>query len=127
MGAFKPGLVQHADIVHLEKEINNLWGELNTSNISHSLRMELENKMAGLEEQFKAVMSGHASSEGLEEQLRVLDYTLAIGAVKQAEQEVSKIEHKSYHALENVRKGLENKEISPLRARHEVKEIMRGK
>jgi len=128
MGAFKPGTLHHADILHLEGEINNLWGELNTSNIPHSLRMELEDKLAGLEEQFKAVMSGHASQNELEEQLQVVDYTLAVGALKQAEAEIPKADHRAraFQALENVKRELENKKITPLAARHEIKEIMRN-
>lgn len=127
MGAFKPEAIQHADVLHLESEINNLWGELNTANISHTVRMELEDKLGGLEEHFKAVMSGHASHKELEEQMRIVDYTLAVGVIKQAEQEIPKIDRRArtFQALENVKKELESKKITPLAARHEVKEIMR--
>lgn len=128
MGAFKPAELEHEDLLHLESEMNNLWGELNTANISHNLRMELEDKLAGLEEHFKAVMSGHASQKEFKEQIKILDYTLAIGAIKQAEQEIPKIDHRgrSFQAIENVKKELESKAITPLAARHEIKDIMRN-
>lgn len=128
MGAYKSGSVKQGTVLHLENEINNLWGELNTANISHILRMELEDKLSGLEEQFKAVMNGHASQKELEEQLQIVDYTLAVASIKQAEEELPKAGHhgKAYQALENVKKELESKKITPSYARHEVKEIMRS-
>ncbi len=127
MGVIKTTEFQQADILRLEAELNNLWGELNTSNIPHAIRTECEETLGECEENFKAALSGQASFNELESKLNQCDLKLAQAAVKQAENEISKSEHGSSHfqALENVRKGLEAQEITPIRARHEVKQIMR--
>ncbi len=127
MGTVKAKEIQQSDILRLEAEMNNLWGELNTSNIPHSLRMELEEKLSGCEEQFKAVLGGQASFKELEKKLNTSDMTLAMAAIQQAENEIPKTEHTSscFQALENIRHELSEGHLTPSRARHEVKDIMR--
>ena len=65
MAGVKVKTTQQSDILHLESEMNNLWGELNTCNIPHSTRMDMESKLSGCEEQFKAVLGGGASFRDL--------------------------------------------------------------
>lgn len=127
MGSVRAKEIPQADILRLEAEINNLWGELNTSNIPHSTRMELEEKLSGCEEHFKSVLGGRASYKELETNLHECDMTLAAAAIQQAENEIPKSEHtaSAFQALENIRKELKDKKLTPVRARHEVKEIMR--
>lgn len=127
MGTVKAKEIQQSDILRLEAEMNNLWGELNTSNIPHGLRMELEEKLSSCEEHFKAVLGGQASLKGLEENLHTCDMTLAVAAVQQAENEIPKTERTSscFLALENIRRELSEGHLKPSKARHEVKNIMR--
>lgn len=127
MGAVKAKDVKQSDILRLESEMNNLWGELNTSNIPHSLRMELEKKLSDCEEQFKAVLEGQASTKQLEETLTSCDINLAEAVIQQAKNEIPKADHASsnYQALENIKRELKEKHLSPTKARHEVKDIMR--
>lgn len=127
MGTVKAKEFQQSDILRLEAEINNLWGELNTSNIPHGKRMELEKTLSGCEEEFKAVLGGQASFKELENHLYDVDVKLAQMAIQQAENEIPKAEHTSsaFQALENVRKELGSGNLTPVRARHEVKEITR--
>ncbi|MCH9690310.1 MAG: hypothetical protein K0U10_06635 [Gammaproteobacteria bacterium] len=127
MGMVKATVMQQSDILRLEAEINNLWGELNTSNIPHATRMEIEGTLSGCEEEFKAVLGGQASYKALEENLHNVDMMLALSSVQQAENEVPKAEHTAsvFQALENIRKELNGGTLTPVRARHEVKEIMR--
>ncbi len=119
--------IQHSDILHLEAEMNNLWGELNTCNIPHSTRMDMEGKLAGCEEQFKAVLSGGTSYRDLETNLETCNQALAFATIQQAENELPKTEHtmSCFQALENIRHELSAGHITPVKARHEVKVIMR--
>lgn len=119
--------IQQADIVRLESEMNNLWRELNTCNISHSTRMDMEGKLAGCEEQFKVVLRGESSFRELETNLETCNHALAFATIQQAENELPKTEHtlSSFQALENIRHELTAGHITPVRARHEVKGIMR--
>ncbi len=127
MGTAKGNVIQQSDIIHLEHEMNNLWGELNTSNIPHSVRKELEEKLSGCEDQFKSVLEGQASFQDLEKKLKICDHTLAMAAIQQAENELPKASHTAgcFQSLENIRKELNAGTISPIKARHEVKDIMR--
>ena len=127
MGMIKTTEFPQADILRLESELNNLWGELNTSNIPHVLRMELEETLSSCEEHFKAALSGQASFKELETNLHKCDLSLAKAAIQQAENELPKSEHDagSFLALENIRKELDTGDLTPIRARHEVKRIMR--
>ena len=129
MGAIKPLGLDHADILRLEAELNNLWGELNTAGISNHLRTQLESKLSGAEEQFKAVMNGHAPIEEFQKEMDTINHTLSIGMIEHAQQGISKSDHGGsfFQALENVKKELNVKKISPLQARHEVKTIIRSR
>ncbi len=119
--------VKKPDILHLEKEINNLWGELNTCTISHIQRQELDGQLAGCEEHFKAILMGKGAIEELAEKLKEVDYRLAVAALHQAEMEMPKNEHQStaYFALQNIRRQLEGREVSCGHIRHEIKQVMR--
>ena len=119
--------IQQADILRLEAEMNNLWGELNTCNIPHSMRMDMEGKLAGCEEQFKVVLGGGASYRDLETNLETCNQALAFATIQQAENELPKTEHtmSRFQALENIRHELMSGHITPVKARHEVKGIMR--
>ncbi len=119
--------ILHADIVRLESEINNLWGELNTVNIPQAVRLELEKQLQGCEENFKAVLAGQAPIRDLETNLINCDKALAFAVIQQAENEIPKIEKTSsvYLALQNIRHELNEGKIKPVRARHEVKDIVR--
>lgn len=125
--AIKAKEIQQTDILRLEAEINNLWGELNTATIPHSTRMELEQKLNDCEEQFKLVLGGQASIVQLEKTLHECDVELAIAAITQAENEIPKTEHtsSSFRALENIRFELNEGLLTPVRARHDVKDIVR--
>lgn len=127
MATVRTGEIKQSDILRLEAEMNNLWGELNTSNIPHAVRVALEQALGGCEEQFKAVLGGQASYTALESKLHEIDMTLASATLEHAEYTVPKSAHSgsAFQALENVRKELKAGSITPLRARHEVKEIMR--
>ncbi|MFZ0565367.1 MAG: hypothetical protein WAM28_04205 [Chlamydiales bacterium] len=119
--------MQKPEILSCEAMINNLWGELNTANIPHSIRMELELKLSNCEQRFNDVLAGQASLAELNEKLEEVDKKLAISAIKQAENEISKAEHtkSAFQGLENVHRELEEGKITPAKARHEVKDIMR--
>ncbi len=127
MGIVRAQEIQQSDILRLEAEINNLWGELNTSTIPHAKRIELESSLSGCEEEFKAVLGGQASIKVLEKNLQNVDMTLATSAIQQAENEIPKAEHSAsaFQALENIRKELTAGHLTPVRARHQVKEIVR--
>ncbi len=127
MGTVKATEIQQSDILRLEAEINNLWGELNTSNVPHAKRKEFEQKLSGCEEEFKAVLGGQTSIKKLEGTLHSVDTMMAESAIQQAENEIPKAEHtaSAFQALENVRKDLAAGNITPIQARHEVKSIMR--
>src|SRR5262245_53712770 len=127
MGVVKAKEIQQSDILRLEAELNNLWGELNTCNIPHSARMDMESKLSGCEEQLRAVLGGGASFKDLETNLKTCDLTLAFAAIQQAENELPKTEHTSgcFQGLENIRHELTEGLITPVKARHEVKSIMR--
>lgn len=127
MGTVKSKEVQKTDVVRLESEINNLWRELNTSNIPHPLRMELEGKLSTCEKDFKAVLGGQGSFKELEKTLNTIDQTLALAAIQQAENEIPKAAHTeaAFQGLENVRRDLKEGKLTPSKARHEVKDIMR--
>ena len=119
--------IQRSEILRCEAVINNLWGELNTANIPHSVRMEMELKLSNCEERFNDVLGGQASLKELDTRLSEVDNALAISSIKQAENEISKTEHtgSAFQALENVSRQLSEGRLTPARARHEVKEIMR--
>lgn len=127
MGTVKAKEIQKTEVLRLEAEMNNLWGELNTSNVPHGTRMDLEKRLSVCEEQFKAVLGGQASLKQLEKELKQCDLLLALAAIQQAENEVPKTEHtaSSFQALENIRHELKEGAITPIKARHELKEIMR--
>ena len=127
MGMIRANTIKQSDIHRLEGEMNNLWGELNTSNIPHSKRMEIELTLSTCEEHFRAVLGGQASFKELETDLHTCDVNLAIAAIQQAENELPKSEHTSscYLALEHIRHELKERHLTPLKARHEVKDIMR--
>jgi hypothetical protein len=86
MGALKTN--EKSDTIRLSAAMNNLWGELNTATISHATRMELEEKLTGCEEQFRALLNGEGSLKDLEKNLNECDQMLALAAVKQAENEI---------------------------------------
>ncbi|MFN0065405.1 MAG: hypothetical protein ACKVOH_04130 [Chlamydiales bacterium] len=115
------------DITRCESEINNLWGELNTSIIAHPSRVEFEKRLGEIELEFKGVLNGQAPIAKLEQKLHKLDVELARAALKQAEAEISKSDLTSavYQALENIRKSLDDNSITPITARHEIKNIIR--
>lgn len=115
------------DILRIESEINNLWRELNTSNIPNAIRVELEGKLTACEKQFKAVLGGQGSFAELETSAHAIDKALAEAAIKQAENEIPKAAHTeaAFQGLENVRKELKDGTLTPNKARHEVKDIMR--
>ena len=119
--------IQQDDILRLEAEMNNLWGELNTCNIPHSMRIDMEGKLAGCEEQFKVVLGGGASLRDLETNLETCNQALAFATIQQAENELPKTERAlcCFQALENIRHELNSGHITPGRARHEVKGITR--
>lgn len=119
--------IPKSEILGCEAMINNLWGELNTANVPHSVRMELELKLSNCEERFNDVLGGQASFTELDNKLAEVDRALAISSIKQAENEIPKAEHtkSAFQALENVYRQLEEGQLTPGRARHEVKEIMR--
>lgn len=116
-----------AEVTHLEREINNLWSELNTVNIPHAVRVSLEHQMQEIEDEFKHVLSGKSSASKLQKKVDKVDRELAHAAIKQAENEISKAEHDSaqFQGLENVLHQFNEKGITPNKARHEVKKIMR--
>jgi len=119
--------VKKEAITHLESQINHLWGELNTANIPHNVRLLLEHEMQEVEDEFKHVVTGKNSSSKLQKKLEKIDVQLATAAITQAENEISKTEHDSaqFQGLENVQRTLKEKEITPNQARHEVKKITR--
>ena len=127
MGTVKAREIQHSDILRLEAEMNNLWGELNTANVPHATRMEIEQTLTSCEENFKAVLGGQASVKDLETNLHTCDMALAVAAIDQAKNEIPKGEHtsSSFLALENIRHELNEGNLTPIRARHEVKDVMR--
>jgi|GEM_PF-2017143 diphthamide synthase subunit DPH2 len=128
MGFVKSNQIHQSDILRLEAELNNLWGELNTCNIPHAMRLDMESKLAGCEEQFKAVLGGTASFSDLQTNLETCDKALAFAAIQQAEHELSKTELESsrFLALENIRKELSEGNITSVKARHEIKSVMRN-
>ena len=119
--------IQKSDILHCEATINNLWKELNTANIPYSMRMEVEQMLSRCEEQFHDALGGQASFSQVTENLTHVDKTLAISSIQQAENEISKAAHNgaAFQGLENVSKELNEGNLTPGKARHEVKEIMR--
>ena len=119
--------VKKETVTRLEREINNLWSELNTVNIPHNVRIMLEHQMQEVEDEFKHVLAGKTSSSKLQKKLEKIDRELADAAIKQAENEISKAEHESaqFQGLENICRSLKEKGISPNQARHEVKRIIR--
>src|SRR5262245_4633836 len=125
MVTVKATKIQQSDILRLEAEMNNLWGELNTANIPHATRMEIEQKLTSCEENFKAVLGGQAHIRDLETDLHACDEALALAAITQAKNEIPKAEHTSscFLALENIRHELTEGHLTPIRARHEVKDI----
>jgi hypothetical protein len=127
MGSIKAKTIQQSDILRLEAEMNNLWGELNTCNIPHATRMDMEGALTHCEEGLKAVLSGEMHVQKLQEELKTCDQKLALSAIQQAENEVPKSEHTAscFLALENIRKELTGGRLTPVKARHEVKNVMR--
>lgn len=121
--------IEQADILRIESEINNLWGDLNTSNISRDKFIKLERELSGCEEKFKSALSGRDSIKDLESMLHNIDLALAQEVITHAENEIPKSERKlsDFQALENIKKELANGNLTPVRARHEVKEITRHK
>jgi len=127
MCAIKAHEIQQSDILRLEAEINNLWGELNTANIPNAVRMDLEQELTVCEEQFRTVLGGQSPIQDLETHLNECDKTLAFAAVQQAQNEIPKADHESssYLALENIKNELKAGHLTPVKARHEVKAVMR--
>jgi hypothetical protein len=119
--------IRHSEILHLEAEMNSLWSELNTSNIPHVIRLELEQQLKSCEEKFKAVLGGEVPLADLKKSLADCDRELAIASVTQAKGEIPKSEHTSgpFLALENVHRDLEEGRLSPAQARHELKNVVR--
>lgn len=119
--------IQQKEILRIESEMNNLWGELNTSTIPPSVRKEIEQKLESCEENFKKVLGGQASINDLTVNLHQCDLMLALAAITQAENEIPKAEHTSsaYLALQTIKRELNEGHLKPIKARHEVKEIMR--
>ncbi len=114
-------------VTHLEREINNLWGELNAVNIAQNKRLMLEHQMQEVEDEFKQVLAGRDSAAKLQKKLEKIDTELAAAAITQAENEISKSEHDAaqFQGLENVQRSLQEREITPNQARHVVKKIIR--
>lgn len=127
MGIIKSKEHQKSELIHIESELSNLWGELNTANIPHAIRMDLEAALAGGEEELKAVLAGRASIDKLKNSLDEIDKKLAMASIQQAETEIPKAEHtrSAFLALQNIRDQFMQGKIKASRARHEVKEIMR--
>ncbi len=118
---------QKSELVRLEAEINNMWGELNTSNMSNQNRQQIKEQIEAVEQQFNAVVAGQSSSSQLKESLQQINQALAFAAIEQAENEVPRAEHLAsiFQGLENVRHELISGNITPNQARHEVKQITR--
>lgn len=114
---------------HLEAGLQQLQGELNTSNIPYGRRTELGAALKECLTAFRQAASEKSdqSLSQLTKQAEFIDSALALEAVKQAETEIPRAEHTraAFLALEKVRSDLQNHLLSPTRARHEVKEIMR--
>lgn len=110
-----------------ELAIHNLVGELESSNVSNEHRQELKRKISACKEQFKGLLAGKGSAEKLEKALHETDLLLAQACILQAQHEIPKqdFEKANYQALENVTHELKAGHISPIKARHEVKTIMR--
>jgi ribosome-associated translation inhibitor RaiA len=127
MGFVKSNIISQAAILRLESEMNNLWGELNTCNLSNAARIEMERKLSSCEEHFKAMLGGQVPVTELENELHKCDLFLVQAVLQQAENEIPKVEKNSsaFLALENIRQKLNEGNLSPVRARHEVKEIIR--
>ena len=127
MGALKAPIIQQSEVFKLEAEMNNLWGELNTCNIPNATRMDIEERLTRCEEKFKAVLGGETPLKDLETDLNQCDKTLALATIQQAENEIPKGEHtaSSFLALENIRRELSEGHLTPVKARHEVKSVMR--
>ncbi|NGX62131.1 MAG: hypothetical protein K940chlam9_01625 [Chlamydiae bacterium] len=125
--AVKAKEVQQSDILRIEAEINNLWGELNTSNVPNRVRTNLEARLSESEDIFKKVLNGQSPIADLENGLQEIDMELAQSVVQQAENEISKAEHtgSAYLALQEISRELKEGRLTPIRARHEVKGIMR--
>ena len=115
------------EILHAEKEINHLWGELHTVNIAHGKREQMEQQLACCEERFKEALEGKFSCSELEEMLHGIDYEMSMAAVQQAENQISKLDKakSDFQALERVKERLLLKQISPAQGRHDIKHIMR--
>lgn len=119
--------IQQADLIAIEKQLNHLWGELNTVNLSNKNRTHMENRLAAVEIDFKKVMQKGNYDQDFVSELDSIDLALATAAIAQAEQEISKSAHtqSNFQALENVKKELASNKITPSKARHELKEIVR--
>lgn len=119
--------LQGTDLHTLEKKLNHLWGELNTVNLSNKSRTMLENRLAAVEIDFKKIMQRGEVATTFSEELDSLDLDLALAALEQAEQEISKSAHtqSTFQALENIKRELKEKRLTPSKARHELKEIVR--
>lgn len=116
-----------SDVLHCEARINNVREELHTSNVPHHLRLELESKLAGCEEQFKSVLDGKKSPQDLDSELTKIEKELALDAINQAENEISRKDHtgSAFLALEDLKKELDAGTMTPSKILHEVKDIMR--
>lgn len=122
----KPQILE-TDLIAIEKKLNHLWGELNTINLSNKNRMNIENQLATIEIDFKKMMDKNTIDQNFTNELDQIDLLLAYAALTQAEQEISKSASRqnTFHTLENVKKELDMHKISPSKARHAIKEIVR--
>ncbi|MBI3900594.1 MAG: hypothetical protein HY324_00420 [Chlamydiia bacterium] len=109
--------------------MNNLWGELNTSNIPQVIRQNMEKTLSECEEKFKLVVQGQIPLEELHQSLMQCDHDLAMAVITQAKAELSKSEHQSapFKALEELSQELSAGQVQPTRARHQVKQIVRAR
>lgn len=116
-------------IKQFAEEFLHITKELESCNIPHNERMEFEKQIASLQAEFEKIQSGGSGSDlkAIEKQLTEYDRAIAKAAIKQAEQEVSKLDqtHAHYQALENIRKEYDAGSLTPSQARHQIKEINR--
>lgn len=113
-----------------EQEIHRLSEELRTANISHGKRVEFEKKLHNCRLNYQNHQHNDLLSaflKNFEDELTEIDYQMACCCVDHAEAEISKHDKQSaeYLGLENIRKELKSKTITPSVARREVKNICR--
>lgn len=127
MGNEKSTALLRFEIEHLEKIVGNIINELSTLNIPPAKRDVLHTRLQDCKKMFENA-SDESGYKKMKEEVEAIEMSFTLAAIEQAESEIPKTAKtaSAFLALEDIKKDVTSKAMTCHKARHEIKEIIRG-